>query len=316
MTPVELAVLTVVVCWAVRRLLVDASFAVRGRTPPTLAARSARGASPGRYGARGYVADLWSDAWTDARARREAKRAGRSAPGTTGGPGDGSAGRTDARPGWRERMSTRWGQAWGRLADRWERRQSGSDRERGRGDQNTNQRPSASADDGDQAQGSGTQSTDPRADDTSDQRRQDTAGRTVVEARWVDGRWVADLTGSRSDRQQSGRATGARPHTNNGSRGDEGMSETTGLASAIAHAGQMRQANESAISGAEAYAASLQAGGVSGTAVEAVAHAMEAQQQAAAAWAQAESELTRHEQVREAYEANQGAGTREFVTNE
>lgn len=40
MTPLELAVATVVVAWAVRRLLVDTSFAIRGRVPPTMARRT------------------------------------------------------------------------------------------------------------------------------------------------------------------------------------------------------------------------------------------------------------------------------------
>ena len=94
------------------------------------------------------------------------------------------------------------------------------------------------------------------------------------------------------------------------------MAEVTGLASALAHATEMRKAHEESTAGAEQYAASLAAGGVTGEALAAVQQAMEAQQQAAAAWGQAEATLSRHMQVKEAYDANQDAGSKEFVTAE
>ena len=94
------------------------------------------------------------------------------------------------------------------------------------------------------------------------------------------------------------------------------MSEVTGLGSALAHATAMRRAYEESIAGAEQYLAGLEAGGVSGEAVAAVRQAMEAQQQAAAAWATAEQALSRQVTVREAYAASPGAGSREFVTSD
>lgn len=94
------------------------------------------------------------------------------------------------------------------------------------------------------------------------------------------------------------------------------MAEVTGLASALAHATAMRQAYEESTASAEQYLAGLENGGVSGEALAAVQQAMEAQQAAAASWAQAEATLQRHMAVKEAYDANRGAGSREFVTAE
>src|SRR5690606_685618 len=103
------------------------------------------------------------------------------------------------------------------------------------------------------------------------------------------GRWVIDTPGDQAGADE---------------RGDQDMSEVTGLISALTHAQQMRQAYEESTASAEQYLAGLQAGGVTGEALAAVQQAMEAQQAAAASWAQAEATLQRHMQVREAYEAN------------
>lgn len=116
------------------------------------------------------------------------------------------------------------------------------------------------------------------------------------------GRWVVDPDPHRAGETRK--------------KGDPQMAEVTGLASALAHAQQMRRAYEDSVTDAERYVAGLESGGVSGEALTSVQQAMEAQQAAAAAWAQAEATLTRHMAVREAYEANQGAGSREFVTSE
>lgn len=139
--------------------------------------------------------------------------------------------------------------------------------------------------------------TDPLTPDRTDRRPQE------LEARpGPDGRWEVDPNGQPGGAQRE--------------RGDHKMAEVTGLATALAHASEMRQAHEQSVAGAEQYAASLAAGGVTGEALAAVEQAMEAQQQAAAAWAQAEATLGRHVQVRESYQANPDAGTREFVTAE
>lgn len=119
------------------------------------------------------------------------------------------------------------------------------------------------------------------------------------------GRWVT------THNQHSDPGTGP-GHNQGGSH----MSETTGLITAISHAQGMRQANEEAVTGADSYLADLTAGGVSGPAVAAVSQAMDAQSQAAAAWAAAETALQAQTKVRDAYAGTPGAGTREFVTGE
>ena len=94
------------------------------------------------------------------------------------------------------------------------------------------------------------------------------------------------------------------------------MAEATGLTTSIAYAADMCKANEDNVAEAEGWAASLQAQGVTGPAVEAAHRAMEAQQQAAEAWRQAQSVLESHLGVKEQYDAHPDAGSREFVTSE
>lgn len=94
------------------------------------------------------------------------------------------------------------------------------------------------------------------------------------------------------------------------------MAEATGLTTSIAYAADMSKANEDNVAEAESWAASLQAQGVTGPAVEAAHRAMEAQQQAAEAWRQAQAVLESHLGIKEQYESHPDAGSREFVTSE
>lgn len=94
------------------------------------------------------------------------------------------------------------------------------------------------------------------------------------------------------------------------------MAEATGLTTSINYAADMRKANEDNVAEAEGFAASLEANGVSGPSVDAARQAMEAQQQAAAAWQHAHATLESHLGVKEQYDAHPDAGTREFVTSE
>jgi hypothetical protein len=94
------------------------------------------------------------------------------------------------------------------------------------------------------------------------------------------------------------------------------MAEATGLSSSIAYAAGMVKAHEANVAEAEGWAASLQAQGVTGPAVEAAHRAMETQQQAAAAWRQAQAALESHLGIKEQYDAHPDAGSREFITTE
>lgn len=306
MTPAEWIIALVITYWVVRGGLADLVAAARGGTPARVAEGRAR-ARGGRYGAGGYIRDLWGDAWRVARARREARVARRLEHIRTHGPG----------PSWRERAGAAWARGWDRwerrMAARWDIRQrtagrpqpepvapaappGGGPTERGPEGQ---QRPQTGDDPGSPGAG---RPGPPRRGDQDDAARPGQSGPELTARPTGDGRWVVD-----PDPHRAGETSRER-------RDD--MSEVTGLISALTHAQQMRQAYEESTVSAEQYLAGLEAGGVKGPALEAVQQAMEAQQQAAAAWAQAEATLSRHMQVKEAYEANQDAGHREFVTAE
>jgi hypothetical protein len=92
--------------------------------------------------------------------------------------------------------------------------------------------------------------------------------------------------------------------------------EITGLQSAIAFATGSAAAADQAIAQTEMAIANLQAGGTSGDAITQLQQAMENLAATAATFRAAETTLQQQLQVREAYEANQGAGHREFVTSE
>jgi hypothetical protein len=101
---VETLVAIAIVCYAVKALVADSAYAVRGQLPPRVRMRMkaiengvTRG---GQYGLSGYLADLWHDAWVDARNRRETKRASQTDTGT------------QRSPGMRDFLARRWEEAW------------------------------------------------------------------------------------------------------------------------------------------------------------------------------------------------------------
>lgn len=102
-----------------------------------------------------------------------------------------------------------------------------------------------------------------------------------------------------------------------GSKEEHDMSaEITGLQSAIAFAeGSAASANQAAAQ-VELAISSLEGGGTSGAAIVALRNAVEAHVATATHYRTAAAELTSHLQVTEAYLANQGAGSREFVKAE
>jgi hypothetical protein len=112
------------------------------------------------------------------------------------------------------------------------------------------------------------------------------------------------------------RQTGSPSPQPSGSPGGAQTGEITGLGTAIDYAGAQRQAAEHNAADVEAWLESLQGQDVSGEVIAAALQVVAHLQAAAAAFAQAEAALTRHQQVGEAYHANLDAGTREFVTAE
>ncbi|MCP2340189.1 hypothetical protein [Actinomadura rupiterrae] len=98
---------------------------------------------------------------------------------------------------------------------------------------------------------------------------------------------------------------------------EESMSaESQTLSQAIAFTNGMATSASAAFSNTELSLTGLRTGGVSGEALNALEQAMEAMQQAQAAYQRANAVLINHLAVREAYEANQGAGSREYVTQD
>jgi hypothetical protein len=92
--------------------------------------------------------------------------------------------------------------------------------------------------------------------------------------------------------------------------------EITGIQSAIAFAQGSATAADQSIVQTEMAIANLQAGGTSGDAITQLQQAMENLGAVAATFRAAEATLSSQLAVTEAYAANQGAGSREFVTSE
>lgn len=107
-----------------------------------------------------------------------------------------------------------------------------------------------------------------------------------------------------------------RPATGSTEKENDMSAEITGLQSAIAYAEGSAAAAERAAAQDEMAIAGLQAGGTTGVAITSFQASMEGHTQNAAHYRAAAAELTRQLQVKEAYEANQGAGEKTFVTSE
>ncbi len=89
--------------------------------------------------------------------------------------------------------------------------------------------------------------------------------------------------------------------------------EVSGLGGAGQFAAGMSAATAGQTPYTAAFIATLQASGVGGEVLDAARAAQQATEVAGAAWQRAHTELAGHQQVGEAYAANPGAGTKEFV---
>jgi hypothetical protein len=328
---VETLVVIVVAVWAIRRLIVDGAFALRGQVPPTMARRQAAG----RYGVRGYFGDVWSDAWQAANQRRLDRRQARAQRRETG-----ELGRLGKlRWAWRSAGGsrhlhrradgtlvdttnpTRWDEAWSRYEDRRAARSARrAARERERADAGPDRMPPQVGPGADRS---------PAEPDAAPGRLAQTGPEPAHRPETGPQPAHRPEPGGDPDAGPEGHPDGvAEPatprqpprhdneHSEHG-KGDGQMVEATGLDSAIRYADAQRQANEDNIAEIESWIASLQANEVSGEALEAARRAEEQQQLAAASWQQAQAALESHRQVQEAYAAtgNQ-AGSKQFVTSE
>lgn len=92
--------------------------------------------------------------------------------------------------------------------------------------------------------------------------------------------------------------------------------ETTSLSAALSYTEDMAKSAEEGVSSVETSIASMQAGEVEGEAITHLHAAQEALTTAAAEFQAAHDELTSHVSVQEAYSANEGAGNKQFVTQD
>lgn len=90
--------------------------------------------------------------------------------------------------------------------------------------------------------------------------------------------------------------------------------EVTGLGSARTFAAAMHAALAGQSNATTQFVTSIQAQGTGGDAIAAAQAAQQASEVAAAAWARVDSTLAEHTAVGEAYAANPGAGSKEFIT--
>ncbi|GGM23128.1 ADP-ribosyltransferase [Dactylosporangium sucinum] len=95
-----------------------------------------------------------------------------------------------------------------------------------------------------------------------------------------------------------------------------GGGEVAGLGAARQFAAGMSAAYAGQSDHTGQFVASLRHQGVDGAVVHAAEAAQQASDAAATAWARADQALTGHEQVREAYAANPGAGSKGFITDD
>lgn len=307
MTGIEWLIALAICWWVIRGGLSDLVLAMRGSAPPRVSEGRARAAATGRrYGARNYMADLYSDAWKTARAKREARLEQRLEHIREHGPG----------PTWRQRAGERWSAAWGRWEQRMAERQARREQATARPDPE----PVAPAAPTGPDPGVPRQRVDQDPEQTNpeqEQRREPVEPVTVTP--WhpdrdrpepqeltarpgPGGRWEVVDTPDR----QAGEPT----------RGDGDMAEVTGLGTAIAFVAGHRQANEHAVSSWEGFAASLQSGDVGGEVLAECSRAAELQAELAACCGRIEQRLQAQLNVRDAYEATPDAGSKEFVTSE
>lgn len=120
-----------------------------------------------------------------------------------------------------------------------------------------------------------------------------------------------------ADNQDDNQTTAPLASTTNTQEGPITMTATTaevvGLDSAIRFCEDSARAYRAQMEAIEQTQAALAAGDVTGPAAENFSQAMEQSNLAAASMDAAAAELLRHKQVQEAYLANQGAGTRDFI---
>jgi hypothetical protein len=338
----ETLVLAAVAWWAVYRLIVDGSYAIRGVVPPSGPRSRGR-----RYGARGYLGEVWSDGWRRLGDRRRARLARRAA----GEPGWPRLARLRARLG-RNRDAARawWRDAggsrefhrdgdtitdqrhetlWDRAIDHAEQKRAARRaRKTGAADAASRPDPAPATPDGQPPAADPQRPVQPVGDADSTQSPAAAGGqpdpnghRPTTDPGRVPSpdRRGTPPASDRLDQTGAAEPAGLRQPPQpppNQPEGTNDMAEVTGLDSAINFAGDMSNAEQGKASEIESFIAHLQANQVSGEPIAQAQAAMEHHNAAAACWAACQAALVNHKQVQEAYNANPDAGRKEFVTAE
>jgi hypothetical protein len=326
---------TVIVCaYAVKKVVTDSAYAVRGQIPPRVKLRMAELRANGqtRYGFWDYLRDLWHDSLEDRRRAREARR------------NDPNHGRGPARTFFSNWWAQFWADAWTNwLAHQAKKRQEKAQKQQKKAALQAMGTPDPV--DGDQPQWKQWISTigdwwrnlfavtigrfgNRDQDDEEPAPGPPPAGNPVTPGSQPP---AAPGPGGNPPPAparpvQAPVAVGAGPGGQPLAtvipmfpKGETTMSdapEVTGLGTAVQYAGGMAQAFAGQTAQTETFIATVQGGGTTGEAIAAATAAMEATNAAAAAWQQAQTVLTQHTAVGEAYGANPGAGDKQFVTAE
>lgn len=322
----------VVCCYAVKTAFSDSVYAIRGQMPPRVKMRMAEMQKNGkaRYGFWDYLRDLWHDALEDRRKARDARRA------------NPEAGRGPMRRFLSKWWTKRWEDAWDDWLDKQaKKKQAKADREDAQADAAEFQpvkddkpwwrrRPTGV---GDwfrklfkvdlNRDGAGSDN-----DDTEYEGPEPAQGPSGTPDPQQPAPSGSGRGGPTPDPlPQPAPAGGAAPQPGGqplatvipmfkeGSTMSDAP-EVTGLGTATQYAGGMAQAHAGSVAQTEQFVATLQGNGVSGEVIGAATAAQEASNAAAAAWARANQVLSQHGQVKEAYDSNPGAGSKEFVTAE
>lgn len=329
-----------IVMYAVKAMVTDAAYAVRGETPPRVKVKMAKikaaAAADGRarrYGAGDYFRDLWHDAMEDARDSRVAKRADAkqataAGDATPDAPGPSTVAPTPPIPQFPQFPPGRGGQQGTEQTDDEALKvpawlppfTSGIYRDHlarltraGRLDGWRQFMTSMPADDR-REYWKRIASTDPMQVHEEITMQFPEQPEFPLPEGSGSGQPDGGLADVRPIRPTTQEDSVSAPTTTAASAGGP---EATGLTSAIAYAQGMSDTFAGNAASTEQWIASLEGnGGVSGPAVAAAHQAAELQQQAAAAWKACADALSGHTGVREQYQANPGAGTREFVTND
>lgn len=297
----EILLLSLAIGLFVRNIATDAAWTVRGQDPPSQRRRQARakalsqhyrahapGLVTGRREGRKFVANAWHDAWESAseiRERRHSKK------------------REKRRAKWAERDAQVTKPA-GKELDEWvataptqPEPKTGTPKE-----QDTAGAGNVRVVDGEPARRSTDEQERPEPAPSPDRKEQPTSD---------------DMSGPAAGDAGVATVTPLHPDSDTGgSTVTTATGETIGLTPAITYTQEMAESCRQGVASTEQSVAHMQAGEVGQGTIGYLQQAMELMSQAAAAYESAQTELEQQHTVKDAYDANPDAGSKQFLTTE